>query len=78
MVVKIGATPNEISVGVPQKPGNIFIIQSSYTTLKYIPHELCIVLQRYLLFHVIVALFAKARQWKQLKWPSNDEWIMKM
>lgn len=35
-------------------------------------------LHRHLLSHVHCCSFHKAREWRQTKWPSTNEWIMKM
>jgi hypothetical protein len=66
----------EINLAVSQKIGNSSISRNSYTNSGHIPKDV-------LPFHTcstvfIAALFVVARNWKQSRFPSIEEWIKKM
>jgi hypothetical protein len=66
----------EISVAVPQD--NRTLPQNSpIPTLRYIPKGHFSLPQSHLLKKFIAVLFIMARNWKQPRCPSTDEWIKK-
>ena len=76
--VQIQTATKEISVVVPQEDGTQSASRSSYTTLGHILKGHFMLSQRHLFNHVVVALFIIARDRKQRRYPSTEEWIKKM
>lgn len=68
----------EISVVVPEEAGNRFNSRPSYTSHAAVPKGFYILLQSHLLNHTSCGQFITARNWKQLRYLSIDEWIKKI
>jgi hypothetical protein len=67
-----------IEVEMTQESRNQSTSRPSYTTLGHITKELNILLQRHLIIRVHHSLFIIARNWKQSRCLSPDEWREKM